>query len=55
MKKYGIILNGRMVRLCASLALAMASQVYKPWDSSCHVYEFSYDVAGKPVDATLVK
>lgn len=51
MKRYGIVLNGKLVKLCATLAVAMSSQVYKPWHTSCIVYEFTYNAIGVPIEA----
>ncbi len=53
-KKFGIVLNGKIVKLSKTLEEVLQSQVYKPWSNSCTVYEFTYNAKGQPVDAKKV-
>lgn len=55
MIKYGIVLDGKLVRLCRSLDKLLVSEVYKPWYAGCKVFKFEYDARENPIKAEEMK
>lgn len=55
MKKYCLIVRGKLVARANSLDKAMRLRAYEPWNPSCQIYEFTYSaLTNLPTDAILV-
>lgn len=55
MKKYCLIVRGKLVAKANSLEKAMLLRAYEPWNPSCQIYEFEYSpLTNAPIGAKLV-
>ena len=55
MKKFCLIVRGKLVARANTLQKAMQLRAYEPWNPACAIYEFTYSpLTNAPIDAKLV-
>lgn len=55
MRKYCLIIRGKLIATANTLEKAMGLRAYEPWNPACEIYEFTYSpLTNLPLDAKLV-